>query len=164
VLLAGCTSPSSPEPAPPPSGPAFLGLTTRAATEDEKKTFKLGDAIAGRVNGTVVEEVAADGPAAKAGIARGDVVLVIDSNRIYSDDDVQDFVRAASAGRKIAVLLRRPALASDELVNVILGAAEGAPPAGIHWEFAGPSQLDAALAEAKKRCTRVMVGISGAET
>lgn len=151
------------EPKPEPEA-ATLGLGSRAASKEEQSAFKLGDAIAGRVNGVVAEDVAADGAAAKAGIGKGDAVLAVDGNRLYSDDDLQDFVRAAKPGQKVKAVVRRAESKKEETVEVTLGAGKAAAATGISWQFAGPAQLDAALALAKKDGKKVLIGISGAET
>lgn len=144
--------------------PAALGLEARAPSKQEKADFGLGDALAGRVNGTVVESVEKDGPAAAAGVKAGDVLLALDDNRLYSNDDLQDFVRASEAGQVVKALLKRAVGKKEETVELTLGAAAAATEKKIDWEFAGPAQMDEALALAKKEKKKVMVGISGAET
>jgi S1-C subfamily serine protease len=143
---------------------AVLGAGTRAPDASEKAAFKLGDPLAGRVNGQIVDEVTKDGPAAAAGIVAGDAILALDANRLYSNDDLQDFVRAAKPGQKVKVLLRRGESKQEETVEVVLGSAPAPKEAHIEWTFAGPAQLDAALALAKKEGKKVLVGLSGAET
>ena len=91
-------------------------------------------------------------------------MLAADSNRLYSDDDLQDFVATAKADQKVKFTLKRADTKKEETVEVTLGA--GALPKQPHlmWQYAGPAQLEAALAQAKKDGKKVMVGISGAET
>ncbi|KAF0244302.1 MAG: Peptidase S1C [Planctomycetota bacterium] len=143
---------------------ALFGAGTRAPDASEKAAFKLGDALAGRVNGQIVEAVAKDSPAATAGIAVGDAILALDSNRIYSSDDLLDFLRAAKPEQKVKVLVRRGESKKEESVEVTLGSEAAAKEAHIQWTFAGPAQMDAALALAKKEGKKVLVGLSGAET
>ncbi len=145
-----------------PAEGALLGLSARAANTAEKDAFGLGEAIAGRVNGVVAEEPAKDGPA--AAIRAGDAILALDANRLYSNDDLQDFVRAAKPGQKVKVLLKRADSKKEETVEVTLGSTPAAKETKIVWQFAGPAQLEAALALAKKDGRKVLVGISGAET
>ncbi|MEK7465792.1 MAG: PDZ domain-containing protein [Planctomycetota bacterium] len=151
-----------PEAKPPPA--ALFGAGTRAPDASEKAALSLGDPLAGRVNGQIVEEVAKDGPAGAAGITAGDAILALDANRIYSSDDLQDFVRAAKPEQKVKVLLRRGESKKEETVEVTLGSQPRPKEARIEWTFAGPAQLDAALALAKKEGKKVLVGLSGAET
>src|SRR6185436_11198536 len=105
-----------------------------------------------------------DGPASEAGIVAGDALLALDANRIYSNDDIQDFVRAAKPGQRVKVLVRRAESKKEETVEVTLGSVPAPKEAHIEWTFAGPAQLDAALALAKKEGKKVLVGLSGAET
>lgn len=145
-----------------PAEVASLGVTARAANAGEKDALGLGDAIAGRVNGVIAEEPAKDGPA--AAIKPGDAILALDANRLYSNDDLLDFVRAAKPGQKVKVLLKRADSKKEETVEVTLGSAPAPKETKIAWQFAGPAQFDAALAFAKKDGKKVLVGISGAET
>lgn len=145
-----------------PAEVASLGVTARAANASEKDALSLGDAIAGRVNGVIAEEPAKDGPA--AAIKPGDAILALDGNRLYSNDDLLDFVRAAKPGQKVKVSLKRADSKKEETVEITLGSAPAAKQTKIAWQFAGPAQFEAALALAKKDGKKVLVGISGAET
>jgi S1-C subfamily serine protease len=146
----------------PPAEVARFGAAARAASTPEKEALGLGDAIAGRVNGVIAEEPAKDGPA--AAIKAGDAILALDGNRLYSNDDLLDFVRTAKPGQKVKVLLKRAESKKEETVEITLGAAPAPKETKIAWQFAGPAQFDAALALAKKEGKKVLVGISGAET
>lgn len=147
-----------------PERVAFAGLVTRGAEDDEKAEFGLGAEIAGRANGVVVETVVKGGPAEAAGIEVGDVVLAFDENRPYSDDELQDCVRSAKAGQKVRVLLKRREGKTEEAVELTLGSTDAPEGRRIAWRYAGPAQMQDALALAKQEGKLVMVGVSGAET
>jgi M6 family metalloprotease-like protein len=71
--------------------PAFLGVQ---AAPDSK----------GRL---AIAEVAADSPAAKAGLRRGDLLLNVDGKAIKSDDDFHDLLRAKYPGDALKLGLSR---------------------------------------------------------
>jgi serine protease Do len=73
-----------------------LGLAVRPLTPDERQE-------AGLPNGLVVEDV--QGPAARAGIRPGDVVLALDGTRVESAEQLRSLV--AKAGDHLALLLAR---------------------------------------------------------
>ncbi|MBI2921465.1 MAG: PDZ domain-containing protein [Planctomycetes bacterium] len=149
---------------PPAEKHAVLGAVSRSPSKDETKALGLGSAIAGRVNGQIVTEVEKGGPAEAAGLKTGDALLALGDNLVYSRDDVDDFLRAAAPGAEVQVRAMRAESKKEETLTVTLGAEKGAAFAGIRWDFAGPGQLDEALAAAKKEGRKVLVGISGAET
>lgn len=140
---------------------ADLGAATRAPSPEEVKAYALPAGT--RPQGQVVESVTAGGPAEKAGVERGDVILVFDGSKIYSRDALEDLLRASEPGLEIKVLLRREKTRKEEEIQLKMGerASSGK---GILWEYAGIERLDAALARAKKEGKVVLVGLSGAET
>ena len=73
-----------------------LGLALRPLSKDEARS--VGGAI-----GLVVEE--ADGPAARAGIAAGDLLLAINGRPVQSAEQVRDVV--AKSGKSVALLIQR---------------------------------------------------------
>lgn len=149
---------------PPAEKHAVLGAASRSPSKDETKALGLGNAIAGRVNGQVVTEVEKGGPAESAGLKAGDALLALGDNLVYSRDDVDDFLRAAAPGAEVKVRVMRAESKKEETLTVTLGSEKGGAFTGIRWDFAGPGQLDEALAAAKKDGKKVLVGISGAET
>ncbi|NJD35338.1 MAG: DegQ family serine endoprotease [Betaproteobacteria bacterium] len=74
-----------------------LGLAVRPLKEDEKANSE-------ESNGLIVEYVK-EGPAAKAGIQAGDVILAVNGSRIGSVEQLSEQV--AKAGNKIALLVKR---------------------------------------------------------
>ena len=145
---------------------ALLGLSSRAPTSSEARIFELPLNV--RHCGQVIDQVAADGPAAKAGVKIGDVLLGLDKNDIYSFDDVADFLATSQPGRIVVARLKRAGTAELFTASITLGRRQltdaERKAKGLHWQFAGLGQFDAALAEAKKQSQTLLVGLSGAET
>lgn len=73
-----------------------LGLALRPLTPDEKRSV-------GGVQGLVVED--ADGPAARAGINAGDLLLAINGRPVQSAEQVSEVV--AKSGKSVALLIQR---------------------------------------------------------
>lgn len=87
---------------------------------------ELGDQLAGYFKvegGVLVTEVVEEGPAAKAGIKAGDVIVRVGSTDIRDGGDLRDALREAKAGSNTTVAVRREGRAMD--LTVTLG--EGAP-------------------------------------
>ena len=75
---------------------ADLGLSARALTEQEASQLRLR-------GGLVVEGV--DGPAARAGIQRGDVILALNNQPVTSVAEFRSLLK--SAGKRFALLIQR---------------------------------------------------------
>ena len=73
-----------------------LGLAVRPLTPDERRQ-------AGVDGGLLVEE--AEGPAARAGIQRGDVVLALNGTRVTAAEQLRELV--AKSGKHVALLVER---------------------------------------------------------
>ena len=83
---------------------AYLGVSTQAATE----------------GGAQVNEVVANGPAAKAGLRQGDRILKVGDATIAEPDDVAAAVNARKPGDKVAVVVERGG--NRRTLTVTLGA------------------------------------------
>src|SRR4051794_30248190 len=83
---------------------AFLGVSTQAAA----------------TGGATVGDVVAGGPAAKAGLQRGDVIVSIGGAGVSGPDDVAAAVNARKPGDKVAVVVERGG--NRRTLNVTLGA------------------------------------------
>jgi len=143
---------------------AALGADTRVPTAEEAKTYELGKLV-GRVQGQCVASVDKGGPAEKAGLKPGDVLLVLDANKVFSRDDIDDFLRVSQPGAEVKMLVKRADTYKEENVMVTLGANKVEDKdKHFAWQYAGLGQLDAAVAAAKKKGKLVLVGLSGAET
>jgi serine protease Do len=143
---------------------ASLGAETRNCSEEDAKVYGLGKQKVGCINGQYVKAVEKDGPADKAGLKEGDVILSLDSNRLYSRDDLRDFQSVTKAEAKVECLVKRAGTFKEDKVSLTLGIAPGPSDKSIVWQYSGLGQFDAALAAAKKEGKPVVVGLSGADT
>ena len=143
---------------------ASLGMRTRAPSTEEVKQLDLKNLV--KVQGQIVSEVSEDGAAAKAGIQKGDAILKLDKNTIFSQDDIADFLRVSKPGQKVDVQLVRGKHSEATALSVSLGSkrVEASPVPRLEWGFASLGQFDAALAKAKQEGSLLLVGLSGAET
>jgi putative serine protease PepD len=82
---------------------AYLGLSTSAAAS----------------GGAQVAEATADGPAARAGIAAGDVVTEVDGEQVQSPDDVAQAIEDNQPGDRVSVTVQRGG--SEQQIEVTLG-------------------------------------------
>jgi serine protease Do len=73
-----------------------LGLAVRPLSPEERKKLEVQ-------GGLLIEDVS--GPAAKAGIQPGDVVLAVNGNPVKSADDLRSLT--AKAGKNVALLIQR---------------------------------------------------------
>jgi len=79
-----------------------LGLTLQPVTPQIAKQF----GMEGEPEGMVVTAIDADGTAADAGIARGDIILEINSQPVNSSEAVQSALQSA-AGKPVLLLISR---------------------------------------------------------
>jgi S1-C subfamily serine protease len=77
-------------------------------------------AATGHDSGLAVAEVIADGPAAKAGIRAGDVILDVDGRPVAAAADLQRLMDDGAIGRPITVRVQR----SGHLVDVVVTPVE----------------------------------------
>jgi serine protease Do len=77
-----------------------LGLVVGNLTSDQRQQLGIEQ------NGVVVEEVA-EGPAARAGITAGDVILMLDNQDVADLDGFNRILEAIDPGRSVAVLIQR---------------------------------------------------------
>ncbi|HEV8395897.1 MAG TPA: trypsin-like peptidase domain-containing protein [Vicinamibacterales bacterium] len=83
--------------------------------------FPEGQAAAnGREGGLLVSSVAPDGPAAKAGVLIGDVVLALDGAPVASPEDLLDLLTGSRVGQTATLQLLRGGSPTD--VQVTIGA------------------------------------------
>ncbi len=95
-----------------------------------------------------------------------DVILQLGDNRLYSADDITDFLAITAPGDPIDVLVRRAGTTEDELVRI---TPVSAPPAAgdrsrIDWQYTGLGQLDEAMSMAKATGRPLLVGLTGPDT
>ena len=89
--------------APPSDGveAARLGLVVRDPNEEEQGSADDAD------RGVVVSGVAAGGPAARAGIREGDLILMLDNRDVAGSDDFARLVAELPQGKAVSVLVQR---------------------------------------------------------
>ena len=83
-------------------GPRKLGIEYMEVGEQLAGYFKLGGKT-----GVLVSSVDAEGPAGKAGMKAGDIVLKIGTKAIQEGDDLRDAVAAAEGGTEVTVSVQR---------------------------------------------------------
>ena len=79
-----------------------IGVTIRDVEDSDAKTGKLA-----AQSGVVIEEVVEDGPAAKAGLKKGDVVVEFDGERVRSVRQFSRLVQETPAGRRTQASVMR---------------------------------------------------------
>ena len=88
-----------PSPAPKAKPSNKLGVTVRDIPADQKKTLKL------QTGGVLVDAV--DGPAARVGLQKGDIIIRVGDTDIASAKQFDDVVARLDGGKSVAVLVRR---------------------------------------------------------
>jgi serine protease Do len=83
-------------------GPRKLGIEYMELGEQLASYFKLSGK-----SGVLVTAVDADGPAAKAGVKAGDVVLKLGGDAIADGDDLRAAVSEAEGGSEVGITLQR---------------------------------------------------------
>ena len=94
---------------------ASLGMSTRAPSGEEVKQLDLKMRV--KIQGQIVSAVSEDGAAAKAGIQKGDAIVKLDKNDIFSQDDIADFLRVSKPGQKIDIQLVRGKNSEEEALS-----------------------------------------------
>lgn len=80
-----------------------IRVTIQDVTDELSKTFGLG----GQPRGALVAGVASGGPAARAGIEPGDIVLEFDGKPVKRSSDIPRLVGSTAPGSKVQVVLFR---------------------------------------------------------
>jgi serine protease Do len=83
-------------------GTGWIGVSIRDVADEDVAKMKLPAA-----SGVVVEEVTRDGPAEKAGIKSGDVIVEFDGERIRSTRHLSRLVQETPGGRKVQASVMR---------------------------------------------------------
>jgi S1-C subfamily serine protease len=70
--------------------------------------------------GVLVTGLTTDGPAAAAGLRRGDIILAVDGQEVDSPAAVQDIVREADAGQQVTLSVQR----CEQVVEIVVTLGE----------------------------------------
>lgn len=142
---------------------AAAGFTTSAPGEDLVRELGLENNV--RVRGRLIEEVDPGGPADGAGLRRGDVLLRLGENDLYSADDVADFLAVSTPGDEVTAEYNRSG-EGTLAATITLGETWAASPSArqLRWQFASLGHLPRAFEFARTKKKKVMIGLSGAET
>jgi serine protease Do len=89
----------APSPAPKAKPSNKLGVTVRDIPADQKKALKL------QTGGVLVDAV--DGPAARVGLQKGDIIIRVGDTDIANAKQFDDAVARLDVGKPVAVLVRR---------------------------------------------------------
>lgn len=85
---------------PVPDRSNRLGLVVRELTPDQREQL-------GTEQGGVLVETVKEGPAAKAGVASGDLILMLDNQVVEDLEGFNRILEAIDPGRSVAVLIQR---------------------------------------------------------
>ena len=135
---------------------ATLGLSTSVPSSELAESLRLNNKV--RVHGRAIDHV--EGPAAEAGLRKGDVLLKLGDVDLYSADDIADFLSVSSPGARVPVAFKRQGDADVREAVVALGQApaEASSESGLRWQFASLGQLSRALEVARRRKRRSWSG------
>ncbi|HHW65847.1 MAG TPA: Do family serine endopeptidase [Rhodocyclaceae bacterium] len=114
-----------------------IGVSIQEVTRDLADSFGLP-----RAAGALVSEVEAGGPAARAGIAQGDVIVRFNERGVESSADLPRIVAAAQPGAVVPVEIYRGGVANT--LSVVVGEwqdPEAEPDAGKSSVVRAPSNL-----------------------
>jgi serine protease Do len=107
---------------------SYLGVTIQDVDQDMAKALGLKS-----VQGVLISDVVADGPSAKAGLQRGDVVLSIGGKAMNSSGQLRNTIATAGVGKEVELEIWRKG--ETRKLKVTLGAmpatkASSAAPSG----------------------------------
>jgi serine protease Do len=94
-------------------GGSYIGVMMQEVDGERAKALKLGEAAGVEI--TVVEQ---DGPAEKAGLKVGDVVLKFNGQRVDGNEQFARMVRETPSGREVKLEINRGGVAQTMMVRV----------------------------------------------
>lgn len=148
-LLAPLVQAQTPTPAPPApprarsaqafviqrNGGGYLGIGGMEVTADKVKALNLKEE-----GGVLVSSVAEDGPAAKAGLKEGDVVLEFNGTPVQGTVQFQRMVGETPVGRQVKLTIWRNG--ASQTLTATIGERKGGmmmlPESGKSWSFDMP--------------------------
>ena len=99
-----------------------------------------------QAHGVLVADLTPDGPAQKAGIQRGDVVLAVDGREVKSTGELRNVIASKATGQKVSVTVLRDK--KDQEIEVELGALASPEEPSTSIAKTPPSELLGGLAVA----------------
>src|SRR4029079_10194280 len=90
-----------------------IGVQIQAVSKEEAEAFGLGAARGALVNG-----IEKDGPAAKAGVEIGDIIVKADGKEVRSSNELPRIITAVRPGSKINVTVFRKGATKDLVITV----------------------------------------------
>lgn len=96
----------------------WLGVNLVPVEADMAKALGLPD-----TKGAIVREMATDGPAARAGMRSGDIVVGLDGSKVEDVNDVRRRVQARPPETEISLEIWRPGTESRDFTQTLLGLA-----------------------------------------
>jgi len=123
-----------------------LGVTIQNVTPDHAKSFQLGKAT-----GALVSSVEKDGPAGRAGLEIGDIILKFNGQEIAGSEDLLRAVSDAAPGSAATLLIWRHAASK----NIALSLGEAGDEKVAPQEVT-PGQIGLALRELNREEQRAM--------
>lgn len=102
----------------------WLGVHIQGVTEDMAKSLNLPAA-----KGALVANVVASGPAAKAGVLRGDVIIRFDGKVVTDQNRLPQIVAATDVGKTVKMVVIRKG--REKVLEVKLGELEKAQQTGL---------------------------------
>ena len=100
-----------------------IGVQIQELTKEAADAFGLKQA-----DGALVNNVEKDGPAAKAGIESGDIILKVDGHDVHSSNDLPRIITAIRPGTKVTLTVWRKGAAKDFAVTVAEIKEDATPP------------------------------------
>jgi serine protease Do len=137
-----------------PAGGSYIGVMMQEVDSERAKALKLSDATG--VELTLVEP---DGPAEKAGLKVGDVVLRYNGQRVEGNEQFARLVRETPAGHDVKVEISRGGATQTVMVRV----AQRKTP-HIEWDPAAmPTHIDIHMPDLPRALMQLRSSILGVE-
>jgi serine protease Do len=100
-----------------------IGVQIQEVTKEAAEAFGLKQA-----GGALVNSVEKDGPAAKAGVESGDIIIKVDNRDVRASNDLPRIITAVRPGTRINLTVWRKGAAREIAVTVAEMKDEAAPP------------------------------------